>query len=228
MKIELPNCLITLPGEDKKEILLVGGGRAPVPNWLKTAAKGRELWCIDHGADACFNAGIIPARLIGDFDSCERKSLSWCEQNGTLIESFPPEKDFTDTQLALSRLPENSFAVLTGAFGDRFDHVYSTVFSFANASVKGVIADELELLLPLLPKETATIAFKAPYPFAISLLPLSTKCAGVSIDGVKWELNDAELCADNPYAVSNELKKDTDTINVSVLSGFLALYARWN
>ena len=49
--------------------LLVVGGRAPEAAWLREAAKGREVWAVDHGLDACLAAGIRPQRLIGDGDS---------------------------------------------------------------------------------------------------------------------------------------------------------------
>lgn len=32
--------------------LLVVGGRAPEAAWLREAAKGREVWAVDHGLDA--------------------------------------------------------------------------------------------------------------------------------------------------------------------------------
>ena len=49
-----------------------------------------------------------------------------------LIKKFNPEKDFTDTQLALqqaSSADESNYAILTGCFGGRMDHLFSNIFS---------------------------------------------------------------------------------------------------
>ena len=228
MRISLPDCDIDIDGSWAQELLLVGGGRAPQSEWLKSVAVGREVWCIDHGIDACQTADIIPARLIGDKDSATNDAWTWAEQSGTAVSLFPPEKDFTDTQLALKMVKEKQspFVILSGAFGGRFDHLFSTVFSFAHAEINGLISDEQELLLPLFAPTKVRLCFSK-RPKAISLLPITEKCRGISINGVKWPLNDAEISSSLLYSVSNELKKDADTISVSASEGILGIYAYW-
>ena len=115
--------------------LLVVGGRAPEVEWLRKASEGRIVWAVDHGLDACLAAGIVPQRLIGDGDSAAPAAWHFAEKKGIPIEKFPPEKDDTDTQLALRIAKEAGFpaAIVTGAFGGRFDHALSTVMSCAAA-----------------------------------------------------------------------------------------------
>ena len=123
----------TLP---QNQLLLVGGGREPEEKWLLEAAKGRNLWCIDHGMDICHRLRLMPELVLGDFDSCSPDSLQWAQSNGAEIEKFNPQKDFTDTQAALQRVNDSdTFCILTGALGKRFDHTYSTVFTFGNTSL---------------------------------------------------------------------------------------------
>ena len=213
---ELPN----------KQLVLVGGGRQPSKDWLQKAVKGRTLWCIDHGVDICHELGIVPEMLLGDFDSCNNTSLQWAKDHGTIIETFDVHKDFTDTQAALKLAREkDAFCILTGALGKRFDHTYSTIFSFGNSATRGCIADEQEAICFLHDNETITISADT-LPKAISLLPISEKVTGVTTKGLYWELNEEELSQIKPYAVSNVLAENhgTNSFTIGIAEGTLAVY----
>lgn len=234
-KIKLPGMTIEYAGNvPNKELLLVGGGRQPAKDWLQKTANGRTLWCIDHGIDICHELGLVPEILLGDFDSCNSGSLQWAKDHGTIIEEFDVHKDFSDTQAALKLSQErDAFCILTGALGKRFDHTYSTIFSFGHMNVNGCIADELEAVFFIHDEETISIALDHT-PKAISLLPITDKVHGVTTQGLHWELPDTELTQGKPYAVSNVLAAMKTTHNkantapnsftVSIKSGILALY----
>lgn len=207
------------------ELLLAGGGRAPAPNWLCQAASGRQLWCIDRGIDCCHRAGLVPLRLIGDGDSATEQSWQWAEENKVPIAKFPVKKDYTDTQLALEMAAaEQKYVVLTGAMGGRFDHAYSTIFSFGHSNIQGCIADEQETVFFLRGKEKITLTLRR-HARAISLLPLTAAAYGVTIQGVYWPLQDAELTQGLPYAVSNEAAGEK--ISIALDNGILAVYICW-
>lgn len=231
MRINLPQLEITANAPQQAELLLVSGGRQPSSCWLRQIAENKSIWCADHGIDICKSADIVPERLIGDNDSASPESLIWAKEHSIKVDVFPPEKDFTDTQLALNMISKEStdnvpFVFLTGAFGGRLDHLISTAFSFATSSINGIIADDKEFLLPLTGPSSITIKFFT-RPKAISLLPLCEKCFNITTNGLKWELNNSLLLQSAPYAVSNELKKDTDTIRISILTGIIGIYAFW-
>lgn len=207
------------------ELLLAGGGRAPAADWLCQAAGGRQLWCIDRGIDCCHRAGLVPLRLIGDGDSATAEAWQWAEENNVPIEKFPVKKDYTDTQLALDMAAaEQKYVVLTGAMGGRFDHAYSTIFSFGHSNIQGCIADEQEAVFFLRGKEKINLALSRQAK-AISLLPLTATASGVTIQGVYWPLQDAELTQELPYAVSNEA--DGEKITIALADGILAVYICW-
>ena len=68
--ISLPNLQLYFSHDKiRKEYLLIAGGRPPAVSWLQTAAINRAVYCIDHGADACRAAGLVPSVFIGDCDS---------------------------------------------------------------------------------------------------------------------------------------------------------------
>ena len=206
-------------------LLLVSGGRAPSVSWLRSVAAGKKIWCIDHGIDICYTADLVPELLIGDFDSALPQSLKWASMNNVEIQQFPRAKDLTDTQLALKKAADRPI-LLTGAFGGRLDHLFSTVH-FAADNNQVIIADEQELLLPLRGAASLTVTFIR-RPLAISLLSLTPDCQEVTTNGLRWELNHALLSQSMPYTVSNELKNDADKIKVNVAAGILGVYACWD
>ena len=83
------------------------------------------------------------------------------------------------------------------------------------------MADEREIIFFLKDNDVAEVKF-FDKPFAISLLPISEVCDGVSIDNVRWQLSDAKLFQKIPNAVSNRL--EGEKIKISVRSGTLAVY----
>lgn len=211
------------------ELLLVTGGRPPTVDWLRKAADGRPLWCADHGVDVCRRAELRPARLIGDADSADAGAWQWAKDQGAVSETFSPEKDFTDTELALQKIREERpipFVVLTGAFGGRFDHAFSTLYSLVGSDLSGLLADDSELLLILRNGDAITGQMKKT-PLALSLLPLTQECTGINLTGTRWRLCDATLSQNCPNAVSNRLSSKEENFSLSLKAGCLALYICW-
>lgn len=221
--MKLPQCEIfyLMPAQ---EILFVSGGRIPSREFFLEVANGRKIFCIDKGIELCRACEVVPRILIGDFDSAESSAVDWARAKNIPVEKYPVDKDLTDTQLALKRAIEifgEHVAILTGAFGGRFDHLYSTIFTCAAANQKIFLADEREIIFYLRGGESAEVKFFQ-MPLAVSLLPITNTCAGVTIKNVRWELDGATLTQNFPYAVSNRVA--SDKISVGVESGTLAIY----
>ena len=203
--------------------LLVLGGRAPKPDWLRKVSVGRKIWALDRGADACRAAGVVPSRILGDFDSVSDGAREWAERMGAKTDRYTPDKDDTDFQLALRLLSGD--VVVTGCWGGRFDHAFSNVFSSLWAMERGVrvlwFADEREVLFPLRGPAKLELDFEIP-PSALSLLSLTASCEGVSIENVKWPLDEADLAQGSPREISNvPLGRP---VRVEVRSGVLGVY----
>ena len=208
--------------------LLVLGGRPPATNWLQALLEqspAPKLWAIDHGVDACRSASALPDVLLGDSDSAAPENWSWGVAHAAVTERHPPEKDLTDTQLALARAAEQAPAILllTGAFGGRFDHAFSTVFSAAQQPGTCLLADDREILLFVRGGEQISI-HSLQAPAAISLLPLTERVQGITLTGTHWPLVDASLIQAKPYAVSNVLAADANTIDVHIRQGILGVH----
>lgn len=202
------------------EVLLVAGGRRPNLDFFKTIAQGRKIFCIDKGIEICRDCNILPEILIGDFDSAESAALAWAIENKIPLKNYPVEKDFTDTQIALELLGKNIPAIVTGIFGGRFDHLFSNVFTCANYK-NILLADEREIIFYVRGGESVEVNFFQ-IPLAVSLLPITETCEGVSTENLHWELSNAALKQNLPNAVSN--RAESSKIKISVKCGTLAGY----
>ena len=221
--VKLPQCEI-LPSTDDREILFVSGGKAPDGDWLLSVAHGRKIFCVDRGIEICRACDLVPEFLIGDFDSANQTSVAWARTKKIPVERHPVDKDLTDTQLALNRAIElfgEHVALVTGCFGGRVDHLFSTIFTCAASTEKIFLADEREIIFFVTGGESFDVTFNR-RPLALSLLPVSEICSGVTIKNVRWELDGATLTQNFPNATSNRI--DDDKIFLSIERGTLAIY----
>ena len=237
MKLDLPQLTAELSSpifcdrKDRPILSLVAGGRPPQTDWLKqTAAHNTALWAIDRGLDSCHRAQLLPTRLIGDADSASSESWQWAERHGVPVDKFAPAKDLTDFQLALDISRQSfpdSFLLVSGAFGGRLDHAMSLLFTLAHDGRPCCLADEREVLLILRSGDKADITINDKSQgdlTAVSLLPLTAKCDGLSINGVRWPLEGATLTQQLPYAISNEMLSSAKKISVSLTDGVVGVY----
>lgn len=228
-KLALPQLTVSVPYEIPSAFpVLVSGGRGPESSWLQKAAGCHPLWAIDHGLDACTSAGLTPALLLGDGDSADPEAWLQAETAGIPSRRYPKAKDYTDTQLALQLLEEENqaFALVTGAFGGRLDHLYSLTVScaFTEEPLRCLLADEQEVLVYLRANEAVDLEFKT-RPESLSLLPFTTRCLGVNGTGLHWPLKRATITQSLPSATSNWVK--SDRVNISIEHGVLGVHIFW-
>jgi thiamine diphosphokinase len=231
----LPGLHALLPVQPSQEVICVGGGRSPEKEWFsqivqqsKKGGANRPVWAIDRGVNICRDAALPPAHLIGDGDSADDRAWVWAEAQGAQVHAFPPEKDFTDTELAFRIAAQNlarPLVILTAAFGGRLDHLFSTAAVAAKAPIPCLLADERETLFYLHDGESLTITCENS-PRAISLLPFTEKCTSVTTKGLYWELTDTHIASRSSLAISNVLARDNikKTFTVSIKQGILGVY----
>lgn len=177
----------------------------------------------DGALDHALAAGLEPETLVGDLDSISADGLEWAEAHAT-VHRHPPDKDHTDTELALAIAVELDPARLTlvSGGGDRLDHVIAAVGALGHPSLTSIPTidgwwGEQRLVVVHGPGR----AHLEPTPRAtVSLLALHGPCSGVTLTGVRWPLADAELAPAVGLGVSNEADGDVD---VSVSSGIVTV-----
>ncbi|OCX00405.1 thiamine diphosphokinase [Streptococcus dysgalactiae] len=86
---------------------------------------------IDSGSLFLLENGLPLNMAVGDFDSVSQEAFTDIKEKAELLITAHPEKNDTDTELALkevfARFPEAEVTIF-GAFGGRMDHLLSNIF----------------------------------------------------------------------------------------------------
>ncbi len=158
------------------KILIITGGNINkefLRNHLKEN-KYDEIIAADKGLEVLNKTNINPDYIIGDFDSINKEILE--QYKNIPITYLKPEKDFTDTHMALKLAIENGAKRITiyGAIGTRLDHSIANIHILKETLEKNIdteIIDENNKI-KLISKNT-TIKKDNKYKY-ISLIPLTT------------------------------------------------------
>ncbi len=181
----------------------------------------------DKGIENALAARIPIDRILGDFDSIDPEALREVRNQHLPETEFPPEKDYTDTELALAMAmdeagPEGEILIL-GASGSRLDHTMANVFLLKQPVDRGItctLQDDHDRILLLKGPTRITIPYDPEWPY-VSLLPLFGKAEGVSLQGFYYPLDTITLEPGVSLGVSNQLTEEKGTIHVA--SGYLLL-----
>jgi thiamine pyrophosphokinase len=165
----------------------------------------------DGGYDLALKAQIKPDLLLGDFDSVVNNDT----QNITVLE-FSKDKDYTDTQLAISEGLIRGYKnfVIVGGIGGRLDHTIANISLLKllnNNDADGFMIDNETKVLFL--KNCHRIIKKDECKF-LSLFSYSPVSEGVSIEGVKFPLINAQISNSFPIGISNEITEQQAKISV--------------
>ncbi|HEX5041165.1 MAG TPA: thiamine diphosphokinase [Candidatus Limnocylindria bacterium] len=166
---------------------------------LVIAADGGAAWLERMGRD--------PDRLIGDLDSTDAATVDRLAARGARIERHPPDKDASDTELALdaARHAGATSIVLLGAFGgQRLDHEVANLLLLADPDLAGldVRAVRAGTVVRAL-HGPAACAIDGALGDLVSLLPLGGDALGVSTEGLRWPLERATLAMGGSRGLSN-------------------------
>jgi thiamine pyrophosphokinase len=182
-----------LPIVDQADVLIAADGGA---NWL--AAHGRT-----------------PHVLIGDLDSVSSAMVEHLGGSGCRVVRHLPDKDETDTELALLEAVAIGARRITilGALGRRIDHE---------------LANILLLNMPQLAGVETVIATGSSHLFAVrgagvvsgeigdivSLVPLGGSAEGISTEGLEYPLRNETLYVGPARGVSNVLSEPVARVTV--------------
>lgn len=199
-----------------KRALLISGGHIN-NNYMKSYLEGRHydiVIAIDGGLEKADGLGIMPTHIVGDFDTVSKEILNKYSRNDKInIKRLIPEKDFTDTQVALSTALDNgcTHIEIAGGTGTRLDHTIANIHILQMALGRcedAVIINENNRIRLVNGKRTVkkTDVFGK----YISLLPLTEHVKNVSLRGFKYPLDnyDFDVKTTLSLGVSNELAKE--------------------
>jgi len=169
--------------------IAITGGEGPESEVLKKLAGQADLIvAADSGLAACEEAGIAPDWIVGDMDSLG--DLRRLEKYPTdRVLRHRSDKDFSDTELALSLLWEKGCGEvwLAGGGGGRTDHLLAirALFERERAPDRWFTAGEEIRRL----KEGQTLSMDAPGGGMVSIFPLGRGPWQAESSGLRWPLN---------------------------------------
>jgi len=171
------------------------GGECPAPEVLRRIAHDADLLvAADSGLIAAEDAGLEPDWVVGDMDSlaCEanRDGLSRLDKYPPeKVIRYPPDKDHTDTELAIALLKEKSCDEiwLAGGGGGRTDHLLAiySLFGRENPPARWFTGrEEIRCL-----KEGRALDAALQHGSRVSVLPIGAEPWEAESSGLKWPLD---------------------------------------
>ncbi len=206
-----------------KRVVIISGGTIDNPEFIreKLVEMGDPvIICADGATRYIRSLEVVPSVIIGDMDSVDERDLEEYGAKGSTILTYPSAKDETDTELALHYAldlkPEE--ILIFGALGGRIDHTLANISLLVAAAKRGVsakIIDETcEICLVV-----GSVTVEGGSGQTVSLLPVSSRVTGITLDGFEYPLHNAIMEIGKPYGISNALIGDRGTI--SIATGYL-------
>lgn len=171
----------------------------------------------DGGASYAKQLDLTPNLLLGDFDTLDPTILDFYRKQGVPIVTYPPEKDYTDTHLALEKALEQNPDSITilGGMGTRFDHTLANIGLLTIPLKRGVKAEIVDRhnRIRIIDREW-TIRKEQQFGKYISLIPYTEQVSGIELEGFYYPLHDAKLTIGISQGISNELVKEQGKISI--------------
>ncbi|MHB8636936.1 MAG: thiamine diphosphokinase [Fimbriimonadaceae bacterium] len=201
------------PTSDQR-VLAVLGGSSLSPGLLGQWARSASIVAAaDGGADALFEAAITPDYVVGDLDSLRTDRSLFAD----VREDASQASTDCDKLLAALAADGHSNVTLINVAGDLPDHELAILHSAAKSGLNCRLVFDRGFGHVLVGPTKAEFEASG----RVSLLPLSY-CAKVSMRGVRWPLDDADLDPLGLTSISNSALEPF--IQVSVASGAAFLF----
>lgn len=158
--------------------------------------------CADGGANYAKKLNIRPDIILGDMDSISEETKVF--YNGVKSLRFPPQKDETDTELAI----EHAIAIrakevtILGGLGSRMDHSLGNIYLLKrlfDAGIKAEMVNENNVIQLI----GRTEEFHLPDGTIVSLLPIGGDVEELTITGFEYPISEGRMTMSNPYGISN-------------------------
>lgn len=210
------------------KVLIVSGGNIPKCEIIKFYSSESSLIVgVDGGCKCLLKNNIMPHYIVGDFDSANIDDIIELENKGAIKYQYNPEKDFTDSEIAVNLAIENNATeiVLLGGTGSRFDHTFANIGLMLKAKQKGVslvVVDDNNKIYMV--DKSAEFKRDKNYDY-ISFFAYRDDIHNFKISGAKYSLNNYTLKVGESRTVSNEFLDDK--IDISFDSGIvLVIYSK--
>lgn len=207
-----------------QKTLIVTGGSLNYA-WAKSWLANRHydyIIAADSGLKYVDELKLPVDCILGDYDSLEAGIIE--KYKGTQTITFPPEKNYTDTHLAIITALKNGAdgIDLIGATGSRYDHALTNIFNMKAALDVDVPCWIYDVHNKIYLKDyDFLIAKEEQYGKYLSFAPM-TESVELTLEGVKYPLNGYLLKQGLSICQSNEITSEQAKIYIK--NGILVVF----
>lgn len=203
-----------------KKVLIISGGKIEEPFAFDYIGshKFNLIIAADSGIEFLYRHQMKPDILVGDFDSADENIVAFYREDPEVeFREFQPEKDDTDTEIAILLAIERGAEEvhLLGGTGSRIDHM------MANVALLGLL---LERQIPAfladaqnrvrLINQRTVLQKDTQYGDYVSLLPFMGEVTGLTLTGFKYPLLDFTMGGCHSIGISNEIEEPEAVITM--------------
>ena len=160
----------------------------------------KHIFGVDGGTEYLYKLFLQPTQIIGDFDSIDENTKKRAIRDGADINSFDPDKDRTDLEIALDVARKNKGKDITiiGGEGNDIDHLFGNLLTISSfhSTEEIMWVTKLETII-----FSTKQFFKIKKNSTFSILPLS-RIENLSIKGAKWDIDNENI----PYGSTRTLR----------------------
>lgn len=208
--------------------LILAGGDRPATAFAHNLRQADDLIiAADSGAMIALENGWPCDCLIGDFDSLPEHTVSG--QSASPLQKlqfaeaelivkeylpYPPEKDFSDLELALQWAAQHQVeeCLILGALGGRLDHLLFNVIAILElADTLGLKAEIVHEKVRVFQLDQEKRSIELPPGALLSIIALDASSL-ISLEGTKWPLTKHLVKRGQTLCLSNEVKEPAVTL----------------
>jgi len=181
-----------------------------------TTASNPLIVAVDGGVRVAKHFGLTIDVLVGDMDSVSEKDYQQIVISGAELQNHPPEKDFTDLELALMMVAERGYDWIRviGGVGGRLDQTIANIYLLALPQLQKcdirIVSNNQETYL----LHAGNHEITGESGDTLSLIPLGGAVHGVSTENLHYPLINETLDFGPARGISNVMTTKTATIQI--------------
>lgn len=203
-----------------RKCLIVTGGTIDIAfarDFLQDRVYDRVI-AVDAGLSVLHHLHLMPDEVVGDLDTADPKLVQEYQALPEVaFEVHQPEKDETDTELALLTAAKAGCdqVDILGALGGRMDHAIGNIqllYQFFRQGMEISIYDARNRIYLI--EGRKKFCKTELYGTYLSFLPLTETVEGMTLRGFKYPLNHRTIQLGTSLCISNELNKEEGVLEL--------------
>lgn len=197
----------------KRAVIVCNGDLANINN--VAFLKSDFIVCADGAVEKLLKKNMLPAIVIGDFDSTQEKTIQKLKEKNIQLIEYPREKDKTDSELALDYVVQKKYRkiIICGLLGSRIDHLLSNILMLSTYIHKGCDITVVENKTTVYTVREK-ISIQGMKNDIVSIVPITNEASGIETIGLHYALTNESLIFGSTRGISNYMIKNSAEITL--------------